>query len=169
MSKISAKKTVPHPFSLRSVYLRDGKQWIADGFDPVLPGQPLYGQFRTAGTHIEVQEAVENIPNAQSIKSCRITSKFEFRYLDEPREKQDRKTIDSSDKHLIAEVSASFTVDYLINAQEIPHEEKLSQWASSNALLHCWPYWREFCQSTLLRMNLPVIMMPMMEVNPKED
>lgn len=169
MKKTSTQKTVPHPFTLRSIYLREGREWIADGFDPTLPGQQLYGQFKTAGTRIDIQEAIENIPNAQPIKTCRITSNFKFRYLNGISEREADNANDSDDKYLVAEVSASFTVDYLINGQENPPQEKLEQWASSNALLHCWPYWREFCHSTLLRMNLPLTMMPMMEINQQKD
>lgn len=160
------KKKETRPFSLRAVYLREGKQWMSDGFDPMLPGQRLSGQFRVSGHKIEVQEAVENIPDAKTIKTCRITSKYEFRYLDIPVDIQPKEGED--DKYLIAEISAFITVDYLIEISETPPAEKLEQWASGNALLHCWPYWREFCHSTMLRMNLPVTMMPMMEVDQKK-
>jgi hypothetical protein len=132
-----AKKPEPRPFSLRAVYLREGKQWMSDDFDPMLPGQPLSGQFMVSGHKFELQEAVENIPEAKTIRSFRVALGFAFRYL-------------------------NIQMGTQLKEGE---EEKLEQWASSNALLHCWPYWREFCHSTLLRMNLPITMMPMMEVN----
>lgn len=162
-SSNKAKKMEPRPFSLRAVYLREGKQWMLEGFDPMIPGQPLSGQFRVSRHKIEVQEAVENIPDAKPIKSLRVTSDFAFRYLNIPIGMQLKE--DEHDNYLAAEISARITVDYLIEISETPSKEKLEQWASSNALLHCWPYWREFCHSTLLRMNLPITMMPMMEVN----
>lgn len=164
MSKV--KKQEPHPFSLRAVYLREGKQWMSDDFDPMLHGQQLSGQFRASSHRIDVQEVVENIPDAKTIKSCRVTSSFEFRYLNIPMDMQPQEG--EEDKYLVAEISARITVDYLIETSETPSKEKLEQWASSNALLHCWPYWREFCHSTLLRMSLPITMMPMMEISPSK-
>lgn len=162
-------KIVPHPFSLRAVYLREGRQWISDKFDPLLPGQPLFGQFKSSGSNVAVQEAIENTTDAKPIKSCRFNSNFEFRYLNALPDKQKKEEEKENNEYLVAEISACFTVDYLIGTPETPPKEKLEQWASTNVLLHCWPYWREFCHSTLLRMNLPVTMMPMMEINRKED
>lgn len=161
------KKQEPLPFSLRSVYWREGKQWMSDDFDPMLPGQQLFGQFKASGHRVEVREAVENIPDAIPIKTCLVTTNFEFRYLNTQLDKLPKDEEDG--KYLVAEISARITVDYLIGTSETPPEEKLEQWASSNAVLHCWPYWREFCHSTLLRMNLPVTMMPMMVIENKKD
>lgn len=158
-----AKKPEPRPFSLRAVYLREGKQWMSDNFDPMLPGQPLSGQFMASGHRIEIQEAVENIPDAKTIKSCRVTSDFAFRYLNIPIDTKLQEGEENN--YIVVEISARITVDYLIETSVTPPKEKLEQWASINALLHCWPYWREFCHSALLRMNLPIVMMPMMEVS----
>lgn len=164
---MSKTKKTKHPFSLRAVYLREAKQWLADDFDPILPGQQLFGQFKASSRNVKIQEVIENIENAKPIRSCRFTTNFHFRYLNAPLEKN--MTDDMANKSLVAEITAQFTVDYLIGTPEKPSEEMLKQWASSNALLHCWPYWREFCHSTLLRMNLPVTMMPMMEIKQAED
>lgn len=158
-----AKKPEPHPFSLRAVYLREGKQWMSDDLDPLIPGQRLVGQFRMTGNRIDVQEAVENVPDAKNIISCRITSNFEFRYLGLPIDAKDTPIED--DKYLVAALSARITVDYLIGVDEAPPMEKIKQWSESNTLLHCWPYWREFCHSTLLRMSLPITIMPMWQIN----
>lgn len=160
------KQQEPVPFSLRSVYFREGRQWMTDDFDPMLPGQPIYGQFKSSGQRIEIREAVENIPDAKPIKTCLVTTNFQFRYLNT----QIENPADEEDgKYLIAEISARIAADYLIEVPETPPKERLEKWATSNALLHCWPYWREFCHSTLLRMNLPVTMMPMMLIGNKKD
>lgn len=168
-SRAAKKKgtQIAHPFSLRAVYLREGREWISEKFDPVLPGQGLFAQFRISGHKIEVQEAVENKADATPIKSCRITTNFEFRYLDTPPKEQEE--TGAEDEHLVAEISARLTVDYLIGTPETPPKELLDSWAKTNSLLHCWPYWREFCHSTLLRMHLPVTMIPMMELNQSEE
>lgn len=160
-----AKKPEPHPFSLRGVYLREGKQWISDDFDPLLPGQQLSGQTKVAGHGIKIQEAVENTQDAKVIKSCQITMDFGFRYLSSKAEESSEDGEDGKD--IIAEISARITVDYLLESSEVPPKEKLEQWAKGNSLLHCWPYWREFCHSTLSRMSLPITMMPMLDLGKK--
>lgn len=163
-----AKKLEQHPFTLRAIYLREGKQWISDDFDPLLPGQQLSGQMRLANHKIQIQEAIENIPDSKPIKSCRITIDFGFRYLNAtPESPPESKEDKNSSEGMVAEISARITVDYLLGASEVPAKEKLEQWAKSNSLLHCWPYWREFCHSALSRMNLPITMMPMLDLTKK--
>jgi len=165
MAKAEKQKALP--FSLRAVYLREGKQLMSDAFDPMLPGQQLFPQFKASGHRVEVRETVENIPDAIPVKSCVITTNFQFRYLNTQHDKLSKEEDDN--KYLVAEISARITVDYLIGTPETPQKEELEHWATKNALLHCWPYWREFCHSTLLRMNLPVTMMPMMIIDNKKD
>lgn len=140
---------------------------MSEGFDPMLPGQQLFGQFKASGHRVEVREAVENTPDAKPIRTCLITTNFQFRYLNTHLDKPPKD--DEDGKHLVAEISARVTVDYLIETPETPSNEELEHWASKNAVLHCWPYWREFCHSTLLRMNLPVTVMPMMVIENKKD
>jgi hypothetical protein len=161
------KKQEPIPFSLRSVYCRAGKQWMAEDFDPMLVGQQLFGQFKSTPHRIDIREVVANTPEAKPIRSCLISTNFQFRYLNTNQAMIAEE--DGDEKNFVAEISACFAVDYLIETPETPPQEMLEQWASSNALLHCWPYWREFCHSTLLRMNLPVTIMPMMVVEKKKE
>lgn len=163
------KKQEAHPFALRAVYLREGMQWMSDAFDPIIPGQQLFAQARTSDSIIEVQEIIENTPNSKTINTCRITLNFEFRYLNKVQEADDVLKDKDDLTNLVAKISASITVDYLVVAEEVPPNERLEQWASSNAMLHSWPYWREFCHSTLLRMNLPVTLMPMLDIKQKKE
>lgn len=170
MSKL--KKREPSPFALRAVYLREAKQWMADDFDPTLPGQAVSGLFRLSGHRVDVQEAIADAPGSELIKTCRFTTKFEFRYRrtqeDEP-STDEQLSNEQVDKNLLAEITASITVDYLIESSEAPSQDKLQEWAAGNALVHCWPYWREFCHSTLVRMNLPITMIPLMNISPTKD
>ena len=155
------------PFSLRSVYWREGKQWMTEEFDPLLPGQQLVAQVRSTPGQIQIRESVENAPGAKPVKSCVITTNFQFRYLNANLQKPGQDEQDS--KSLVAEISACIAIDYLIETPEMPPKETLKQWALSASLLHSWPYWREFCHSSLLRMNLPVTMIPMMVIENNKD
>lgn len=156
------------PYTLRSVYLRSGQQSISESFDPLLPDQQVIGKFRVAEQRFTCQEATADIPGAETIRSCVFVTRFEFRYLASSAAESLQPDVEAEDEsHLIAEISASIAVDYLINAPEIPPQADLEKWGANNVLLHAWPYWREFCHSTMLRMNLPVTMMPMVSIGPK--
>lgn len=43
--------------------------------------------------------------------------------------------------------------------------EELAAFAETNAVFNAWPYWREFIQSTLVRMNLPPILLPVFRLS----
>ena len=69
---------------------------------------------------------------------------------------------------LAAEITADITTDYQCNTPDFPDEANLLKWGQSNVLLHAWPYWREFCHSTLSRMRLPVTLMPLVGMPPQD-
>lgn len=149
------------PYMLRSIYLRKSSTRFADNFDPTMPGQPVAGIFRNTSGLAECRETEVEINNERMImRSCAFTTRFDFAYT-----RPDETNVPSSDedieKRLVAQITAEITVDYLFNATEFPDAEALQKWGSTNVLLHAWPYWRELCHSTLLRMNLPVTIMPL--------
>lgn len=148
------------PFVLRAVYLRGGNQWMSDQFDPTIPAQQVFGEFKASGHEIKIQEFVDNLDETKTIKSCQFTANFDFRYLSQNIEE----AAEESDAVAIATISARITVDYLLDTTKTLSQAELESWASSSALFHSWPYWREFCHSTLMRMNLPIAMMPIMEL-----
>ena len=73
------------------------------------------------------------------------------------------KTIPLSPATPVVRINAIFASDYLIapNSGDLS-EEDTKAWANSAALMHSWPYWREFSHSTMMRANMPVVLVPMM-------
>jgi hypothetical protein len=142
---------------------------MAEKFDPLVPGVPLTGTFRTSnqqvGCNEEEFQAQEGGP-IEKRKSCVFVTRFEFRYLEQPRTKEN---LTDEECGVLVEISADIAVDYLVNLPELPPPEDLNRWGASNALLHAWPYWREFCHSTQLKMSLPTTIMPMMVAAPPPD
>lgn len=160
-------KTSIHPFTLRAVYLHDSQIRMSDGFDPMIPGQPLVAQFRQVGGRIACQELTPEDGSGKTLRSCVFIPHFDFRYF----RKNDKEISESevgNEANVVAELSADIAVDYIVNLPDNPPEDLLAQWGSSNVLLHAWPYWREFCHSTLARMNLPVTIMPMINLQPPD-
>lgn len=103
------------------------------------------------------------------ISTCTFTTRFELRYI-----QQSEDVIAASESEdgaqLAAEIVADISIEYNIDPSEIPSQADLQLWGSGNALFQTWPYWREYCQSTLSRMNLPITIMPMLNVDkPNQD
>jgi hypothetical protein len=66
------------------------------------------------------------------------------------------------------QVDASFELrySYPLDTQPVPTPDELQAFADTNALMNCWPYWRELVQSTVTRMNLPPITVPLLRYVP---
>lgn len=140
---------------------------MGDTFDPMIPGQQLNGMFRTVGGHAICKEQTPENGEGSTIRSCTFVTHFEFRYT---RTIEDGAVPQETEEGAreVAEISADIAVDYLIGAPEMPSQDDLQQWGSGNALVHAWPYWREYCHAAMSRMNLPVTLMPLLQVKPPE-
>lgn len=60
-----------------------------------------------------------------------------------------------------ARISARFELLYSLREKAELNEGLLEQFASTNGVFNVWSYWREFVQSTLLRMELPPVILPL--------
>lgn len=157
------EKAIAHPFTLRAVYLHSSQLRMSDNFDPMIPGQQLVGQFRQTGGRISCQELTEVDGKGMLVRSCIFIPHFDFRYFLK-HDNEDAQVENVAVENVVAELSADIAVDYIVNLPNNPPEDLLAKWGSSNVLLHAWPYWREYCHSTLARMNLPVTLMPMINL-----
>jgi hypothetical protein len=140
------------PFTLRSIYVRNSSTRTDDHFDPLLPDQQLMAIFRTGEGRCDCRE-IKYTENDKDnvIRSCAFTTRFEFAYR-RPTDGDQPISDEDIEKFIAAQITADITLDYLI------------KWAHENVILHAWPYWREFCHSTMLRMNLPVTMIPLVQL-----
>jgi hypothetical protein len=68
------------------------------------------------------------------------------------------------------QVDASFELVYSFPADLDPilSIEELQAFADTNAVMNCWPYWRELVQGVVAKMNLPPLLVPLIRwVPPK--
>jgi hypothetical protein len=65
-----------------------------------------------------------------------------------------------------ASIQVDIAVEYCLDGEKMPNAESLKAWAASGVLTHAWPYWREFCHSMMVKMSLPVIMVPLLNLLP---
>lgn len=75
----------------------------------------------------------------------------------------DATTQDLSANDLLAEISATFAVDYTCAKEFMTDSEAIGAF-SSNAVFHAWPYWRETIHSFTAQMRLPRVTLSMMKV-----
>jgi hypothetical protein len=64
--------------------------------------------------------------------------------------------------HRVVRVTATYLVTYLVRAGKEPSVEALTAFSQINTTYNAWPYWREFLQSALQRMDLPPFVAPLL-------
>jgi len=155
-------QTLPHPYALRAIYLKSSQVRMGESFDPTTHNE-LVGEFRVLDGVAECRILEITTPdgNKQPLRSCVFTTRFEFRFL-----RAGQVNPATQEPQVAAEITAEITTDYQCNLPDFPEDTDLHKWGRSNVLLHAWPYWREFCHSTLARMQLPVTLMPLAGMEP---
>lgn len=143
-------------FTLRAVYLRESIVSMKDGFNPLHNRKKLVGQFRISSQ--QIMHGQEEKPSGEKQNFCLITTAFEFGYFLEG--KVDEK-VNIDDQDFVVSISAKISVDYTIKNGGDSAQDAITDWAQRNTLIHAWPYWREYCQSIQMRMNLPVLIIPL--------
>ena len=67
---------------------------------------------------------------------------------------------------LQAEVHGTFELSYRVPSDAKFSAEELKAFADFNAVFNAWPYWRELVQTSLARMSLPVLTVPVFRLSP---
>ncbi len=66
---------------------------------------------------------------------------------------------------MVAQIEATYMADYKITDMRLRIDnEALDCFAVNNASYHVWPYWREFVSNQAQRMNLPKVILPVMQL-----
>jgi hypothetical protein len=148
-------------YNLRAIYVRSSVTSMDDGFDPTIGGQPLTGQFRSHLSSFASRELFVPLPDGtqQKIRSYEFTTTFTFRY----------QTPLADDKGEIAmKTAASIKVDFVSSYERVspsePTKEELEGFGKTAALVHVWPYFREYCSTAMQKMHLPATLIPLLEI-----
>lgn len=138
-----------HPeFNLQGVFFRDCSSRFFQNFQQMEEQFDLHASFRVISCDTSLDEEKRSVEAKFS---------FEFAYLNSEPKKDDEEVTDPA-----LSIKAEVVAIYLLGDAEMPSEEELHGWAVRNSLLHVWPYWREYCHSTQLRMGAPLSIMPLM-------
>lgn len=139
---------------LRYIYLRNSSTKMAQTFNPLQPNQQLHivSKFSPLGSF-------------QTGVSLGFVVEYTVLYFlaDGAAPQSAPEAMDET--LAVARINAEFAVDYALAAGALPPtSERLQQFGNGSAMLHTWPYWREYCHATMMRMSLPVMMVPLLTV-----
>ena len=65
-----------------------------------------------------------------------------------------------SEKSPVVSIKAAFELRYSLPKELKVSHAQLNTFARINSVFNAWPYWREFVQSMVARMNLPTLTLP---------
>lgn len=154
----------PLPLSLRSIYVAESSCNFGNGFDPLVGDQKL--EFSTDYAPMGHTVKGSRAPDRSEMRPTSCTFLVTFRAFYHLRPSPSpapalTKQIDESTA--AATIKVTFAVDYLVAADgPEPTEELLQQWGTFQPMIHAWSYWREYCHSNAMRMNMPVVMVPLL-------
>ncbi|MHB1559967.1 MAG: hypothetical protein ACYC61_21155 [Isosphaeraceae bacterium] len=66
-------------------------------------------------------------------------------------------------------IQAKFVISYSLDKLDDLNQENVEAFAGTNAVYNVWPYWREFVQSTVARMGLPPLTIPVFRLPTSEE
>jgi len=76
-------------------------------------------------------------------------------------------TQDDSAPHTIASLACTFRARYSLRPRFQPTPEQIKAFHAGNAIFNCWPFFREFVQSSSVRLALPPPPVPFLRFGPK--
>ena len=150
------------PLELRSIYVRSMHSETMPTFNPTIGGQQLAGEFRVTPSEVPIVVAIDSGTDDHATLLSFISS-FEFRYS---RVIEGIEMPIPSPGDICATICVDIAAEYQLTG-EMPSAEHLKGWGETISLNHVWPYWREFCASTMTRMSLPLAIAPLLNIRTK--
>ncbi len=95
-----------------------------------------------------------------------VRFEVEFRLAGE-RETEGSEGESSTAKAQVVLVECTWELDYRLQKDYQPSPAALKAFKDGNAIFNCWPYFREYLQNTVTRMNLPPLTVPLLRLLPK--
>jgi hypothetical protein len=160
MSESPVKKLPP--LTLRAIYLRGSNVTFEENFDPLKAGQQLNIESKFAPHSYFITGDIGDTGSDHVARAYTFLTEFETSYFLAAGAPVTESSPFSPTTPVVR-INAVFAADYLIapDGGELSEEDARS-WGTSAALMHSWPYWREFSHSTMMRANMPVVLVPMM-------
>lgn len=70
-------------------------------------------------------------------------------------------TTQNEQSQKVYRVEASFAAAYVVQGEDEIPDAVVEAFAMVNGVYNCWPFWREYLQSSTVRMSLPPVILPL--------
>ncbi len=67
----------------------------------------------------------------------------------------------------LVEIECTFEATYAFRPEFTPTDEQVTAFQAGNTVFNCWPFFREFLQSSLQKMGYPVPPLPLLRLDPE--
>jgi len=143
--------------SIRDAYLHNSTSYTADDFNPKYSDEvkDLVVQFKHMVMSADIRELDQD---GENIKIFFVYIDFGVRWI---------LFSGKSKKNIKAFIEATYVAEYKLEYD--PDQKMLADFASKNASYHIWPYWREYITNQCVRMNLPKVILPIMQQAENRD
>lgn len=143
---------------IHDVYLRSSEASLSEGFEPKYDPEinTLEIQFKHIVTYSNTLLLEEE--DRESTNLFRVFIEFGTRWVEASEEGPN----DEDGECVKAKIEGVMVAEYRM--EDDPGKEALKEFALNNASYHVWPYWREYLTTQCMRMNLPKIILPTMQI-----
>jgi len=104
------------------------------------------------GKRFDITRTTKVLPDKEK-KHILVFASFKFKCFSEGK----------ADKQIIG-IGAEFLLTYTIGDFDGLTDEGIKEFGNLNGVFNAWPYWREFVQNTIARMNLPPLTIPVFRI-----
>lgn len=148
---------------IRDVYLRDFVARCIGGFDPKydadfseLSLETMHGVKESAVVEVDEEGGAERLLRVIVVLGVRWINETGFNEVSE-------EELESNNFFPVcAFIEAEFVAEYSIEGEL--EQACIDEFALKNASYHVWPFWRELLASQCVRMNLPRLMLPTVQL-----
>ncbi len=117
------------------------------------PGGRIKLRFRQRARQVQAPEGI-------------LRLEVNFR-LSGDQEKHSSNKEPKASKEPLLVVDCTWEVDYRLAENYQPSPKAVKAFKDGNAIFNCWPYFREYVQNAVTRMNLPPLTIPLLRLLPK--
>lgn len=126
----------------------------------LLSGTPLEADIGPIA--LRLHQKARQVQAADNLLRLEIDFRLEGR-----QEAGDPKTGPQKNGQPFVLVECTWEVDYRLADGYQPDPKTIKAFKDGNAIFNCWPYFREFVQNAVTRMNLPPVTVPLLRLLPK--
>jgi len=136
--------------SIQDVYVRDQIAHCQNDFDPKYA--PEIGKLTVQQMHVVRESNIVELNDHARL--LRVFVRLGARWVDP--------TVESEELSVRAIIEAEFVAEYRM--EEELEQACIDEFSLKNTSYHIWPYWRELLSNHCLRMHLPKLILPTLQL-----